>query len=349
MSRGRRPRGHRSRRASSRSQIGTVDPRRHRDAPLPDAGCGARSSPTGSASHGAAFDISAACAGYCYGVSLANDMVRGGTADARPGHRRREAVRLHRPARPRHGVHLRRRRRGGRRRPERRPGHRPDGLGLGRLAVGRPSPRRESWARVRDATATSRWPTISDGRARRSSAGPSGAWPRSPSRRIDAAGIKADDLDAFIPHQANMRIIDAMVKQLKLPDRHPVARDIADDGQHLGAPRSRSRPSGCCARGRSPQRRPGPADRLRRRPGLRRAGRRPALSTLPRPDGYLGSAPPQQHHPPTHQGAAPHGTERAGDPRRSRRDRQRGDRSRHRRPSSSTSPSPTTSTSTRSR
>ena len=29
----------------------------------------------------AAFDISAACAGFCYGVSLANDMVRGGTAE----------------------------------------------------------------------------------------------------------------------------------------------------------------------------------------------------------------------------------------------------------------------------
>jgi 3-oxoacyl-[acyl-carrier-protein] synthase-3 len=43
---------------------------------------------------------------------------------------------------------------------------------------------------------------------------------------IDKAGIKADDLDAFIPHQANIRIIDAMVKQLKLPADIPVARDI---------------------------------------------------------------------------------------------------------------------------
>ena len=29
---------------------------------------------------GAAFDISAACAGYCHGISLASDMVRGGSA-----------------------------------------------------------------------------------------------------------------------------------------------------------------------------------------------------------------------------------------------------------------------------
>src|SRR6187431_1096837 len=28
----------------------------------------------------AAFDVSAACAGFCYGVSMANDMVRGGSA-----------------------------------------------------------------------------------------------------------------------------------------------------------------------------------------------------------------------------------------------------------------------------
>jgi 3-oxoacyl-[acyl-carrier-protein] synthase-3 len=47
-------------------------------------------------------------------------------------------------------------------------------------------------------------------------------------KAIDAAGLSAEDLDAFIPHQANMRIIDAMAKQLKLPDGIAVARDIAD-------------------------------------------------------------------------------------------------------------------------
>jgi 3-oxoacyl-[acyl-carrier-protein] synthase-3 len=45
-------------------------------------------------------------------------------------------------------------------------------------------------------------------------------------KAIEAAGITADDLDAFIPHQANIRIIDAMIKQLKLPADIPVARDI---------------------------------------------------------------------------------------------------------------------------
>ena len=55
-------------------------------------------------------------------------------------------------------------------------------------------------------------------------------WSMAPVARqaIEAAGITPDDLDAFIPHQANMRIIDAMLKQLKLPADIPVARDIAE-------------------------------------------------------------------------------------------------------------------------
>ncbi|WP_306790984.1 3-oxoacyl-[acyl-carrier-protein] synthase III C-terminal domain-containing protein, partial [Streptomyces sp. JV178] len=43
---------------------------------------------------------------------------------------------------------------------------------------------------------------------------------------LDAAGISPDDLDVFIPHQANERIIDSMVKTLKLPEHVTVARDV---------------------------------------------------------------------------------------------------------------------------
>ncbi|MEN9619856.1 MAG: hypothetical protein RL499_49, partial [Actinomycetota bacterium] len=42
---------------------------------------------------------------------------------------------------------------------------------------------------------------------------------------LDAAGITSDQLAAFIPHQANMRIIDEFAKQLKLPESVVVARD----------------------------------------------------------------------------------------------------------------------------
>lgn len=54
-------------------------------------------------------------------------------------------------------------------------------------------------------------------------------------RALDAAGITADDLAAFLPHQANIRIIDEMVKQLKLPAHVHVARDIVDAGNTSAA------------------------------------------------------------------------------------------------------------------
>ncbi len=44
---------------------------------------------------------------------------------------------------------------------------------------------------------------------------------------LEAAGVTAEDLDVFIPHQANARIVDAMVKRMKLPAHVVVADDIA--------------------------------------------------------------------------------------------------------------------------
>ncbi|GLW51417.1 3-oxoacyl-[acyl-carrier-protein] synthase 3 protein 1 [Streptomyces sp. NBRC 14336] len=52
---------------------------------------------------------------------------------------------------------------------------------------------------------------------------------------LDAAGITPDDLDVFIPHQANERIIDSMVKTLKLPEHVTVARDIRTTGNTSAA------------------------------------------------------------------------------------------------------------------
>ncbi len=52
---------------------------------------------------------------------------------------------------------------------------------------------------------------------------------------LDRAGISAEDLGAFIPHQANMRIIDQMVKTLKVPEHVSVARDIAEMGNTSAA------------------------------------------------------------------------------------------------------------------
>jgi 3-oxoacyl-[acyl-carrier-protein] synthase-3 len=54
-------------------------------------------------------------------------------------------------------------------------------------------------------------------------------------RALDAAGITAADLSAFIPHQANMRIIDEFAKQLGLPETVIIARDIATTGNTSAA------------------------------------------------------------------------------------------------------------------
>ncbi|MCY4726541.1 ketoacyl-ACP synthase III [Nocardioides sp. STR2] len=52
---------------------------------------------------------------------------------------------------------------------------------------------------------------------------------------LDTAGVSLDELDVFVPHQANMRIIDAMARSMKLPDTVRIARDVADQGNTSAA------------------------------------------------------------------------------------------------------------------
>jgi 3-oxoacyl-[acyl-carrier-protein] synthase III len=52
---------------------------------------------------------------------------------------------------------------------------------------------------------------------------------------LDDAGVSPQDLDVFIPHQANMRIIDSMVKTLELPEHVTVARDVETTGNTSAA------------------------------------------------------------------------------------------------------------------
>ncbi|MGV9193104.1 beta-ketoacyl-ACP synthase III [Microbacterium sp. MC2] len=52
---------------------------------------------------------------------------------------------------------------------------------------------------------------------------------------LEAAGVTPADLAAFVPHQANMRIIDEFAKQLKLPDSVVIARDIETTGNTSAA------------------------------------------------------------------------------------------------------------------
>ena len=174
---------------------------------------------------GAAFDIGAACAGYCHGVSLASDMVRGGSAqhvlvvgvvklsDFTDPHDRGTAFIFGDGA----GASIIG--------PSDTPGIGPTVWGSDG-SQWRTISQRDSWVELKESGGMG-IPAIG-------MAGQSvfrwAVWGMAPvaQKALDAAGVRAEDLDAFIPHQANMRIIDAMIKQLKLPDDIPVARDIAE-------------------------------------------------------------------------------------------------------------------------
>jgi 3-oxoacyl-[acyl-carrier-protein] synthase III len=52
---------------------------------------------------------------------------------------------------------------------------------------------------------------------------------------LSRTGITADDLDVFVPHQANMRITDAMARSMKLPEHVTIARDIVHQGNASAA------------------------------------------------------------------------------------------------------------------
>ena len=54
-------------------------------------------------------------------------------------------------------------------------------------------------------------------------------------RACELAGVTLDDLTAFVPHQANQRIVDAIVRAMKLPEHVVVARDIATTGNTSAA------------------------------------------------------------------------------------------------------------------
>ncbi len=52
---------------------------------------------------------------------------------------------------------------------------------------------------------------------------------------LEASGVAPEELAAFVPHQANMRIIDEFAKQLGLPESVLIARDIQTTGNTSAA------------------------------------------------------------------------------------------------------------------
>ena len=54
-------------------------------------------------------------------------------------------------------------------------------------------------------------------------------------RAVRAAGLSTEDLDVFIPHQANVRIIDSMASRIGLSPEVVVAKDVVHNGNTSGA------------------------------------------------------------------------------------------------------------------
>jgi 3-oxoacyl-(acyl-carrier-protein) synthase III len=59
--------------------------------------------------------------------------------------------------------------------------------------------------------------------------------PKTAEAACKAAGLTLADIDVFVPHQANQRITDAIVRTLDLPDSVVVADDIATTGNTSSA------------------------------------------------------------------------------------------------------------------
>lgn len=181
----------------------------------------------------AAFDISAACAGYTYGVAQADALVRAGVCRHVVVVGAEKLSDLVDPTDRSISFLL--------------------GDGAGAVVIG-PSDHTgigpsvwgsdgEKWDAIR-MTATFDeyranplevgWPTLrQDGQTVFRWA----VWQMAKVARetLEASGIQASDLAAFIPHQANMRIIDEFAKQLQLPDSVVIARDIVMQGNTSAA------------------------------------------------------------------------------------------------------------------
>jgi 3-oxoacyl-[acyl-carrier-protein] synthase-3 len=180
----------------------------------------------------AAFDISAACAGFCHGIALASDMVRGGSAkhvlvigverlsDITDVYDRGTAfifadgagAAVVGPA---------------------------DEPGIGPVVWGSDGEQfdlirqKEDWRDVLASEAPEMPHLVMQGN-------PVFRWAAFEMAKVaqltlDRTGVSVDDLDLFVPHQANMRIIDAMARSIKLPEHVKVARDIAEQGNASAA------------------------------------------------------------------------------------------------------------------
>ena len=185
----------------------------------------------------AAFDLSAACAGFCYGVGLASDLVRAGTS--------RNVLVI--------GVE--------KLSDYTDPNDRATAFifadGAGAVIIGQSDQPRigttiwGSDADSRDAITLT--PSFLDFKKNPDKGVAELGWPNIAQqgqvvfrwavysmskvglKALEAAGVTVDELGAFIPHQANIRIIETMTKEMKIPDSVLIADDIRTNGNTSAA------------------------------------------------------------------------------------------------------------------
>jgi 3-oxoacyl-[acyl-carrier-protein] synthase-3 len=178
-----------------------------------------------------AFDISAACAGYCYGIAQADSLVRSGVAKyvlVVGGEKLTDFID---PTDRSISFLL--------------------GDGAGAAIVGpsdSPGISKSVWG-----SDGSKWEAVGMTGSLLDFRDGTGAWPtlvqegqtvfrwavwemvKVAKQALEEAGITADELNAIVMHQANERIIDEMAKQLALPEHVVVAKDIKTTGNTSAA------------------------------------------------------------------------------------------------------------------
>jgi 3-oxoacyl-[acyl-carrier-protein] synthase-3 len=178
-----------------------------------------------------AFDISAACAGYCYGIAQADSLVRSGVAKYVLVVGGEKLTDFLDPTDRSISFLL--------------------GDGAGAAIVGPsdyPGISKSVWG-----SDGSKWEAVGMTGSLLDFRDGTGAWPtlvqegqtvfrwavwemvKVAKQALEAAGITADELDAIVMHQANERIIDEMAKQLALPEHVVVAKDIKTTGNTSAA------------------------------------------------------------------------------------------------------------------
>jgi 3-oxoacyl-[acyl-carrier-protein] synthase-3 len=178
-----------------------------------------------------AFDISAACAGYCYGIAQADALVRSGTAKyvlVVGGEKLTDYID---PTDRSISFLL--------------------GDGAGAAIVGpsdSPGISKSVWG-----SDGSKWEAVGMTGSLLDFRDGTGPWPtlvqegqsvfrwavwemvKVAKEALEVAGVKPEELAALVTHQANERIIDEMAKQLALPESVVVARDIVTTGNTSAA------------------------------------------------------------------------------------------------------------------